>query len=69
MNTRSKDFNPVFDFDESSRLWNANKKKLKNGCYEYVCGNELDNGLFCKRTIKKLGCCPAHKKPRSDLVV
>lgn len=29
----------VFDFDESIREWNANKKKLKNGCYEYVCGH------------------------------
>jgi hypothetical protein len=28
----------VFDFDESIIAWNANKKKLNNGCYEYVCG-------------------------------
>jgi len=25
----------VFDFDNSSRAWLANKVKLQNGCYEY----------------------------------
>jgi len=24
------------DFDEASRLWNANKKKMKNCTYQYV---------------------------------
>ena len=24
------------DFDEASRAWNLNKRKLRNGCYEYV---------------------------------
>ena len=34
----------VFDFDESSREWNANKKKRDNGCYEYICGHVKSTG-------------------------
>jgi len=41
------------DFDEASRHWNANKKRLTNGCYQYVCGTPLANGLFCKRKMCK----------------
>ena len=53
----------VFDFDESSNAWNANKKKLDNGCYEYVCGhiNEKTN----KKCMNKTMCgskCRYHRK-------
>lgn len=39
MRTRSqtKQLSPDIDFDGASRAWNANKKKLANGCYEYIC--------------------------------
>lgn len=45
------------DFDEASRLWNSNKKKLSTGCYKYVCGRELKTGKFCKNNIS----CAIHK--------
>lgn len=45
------------DFDEASRLWNANKKKLPNGCFMYVCGAITKNGNFCKNKS-----CAKHKQ-------
>jgi len=55
MQTRSQTRKPIFevniDFDEASRYWNANKKKIGNGCYIYVCGEPLKNGNFCKRHL------------------
>lgn len=32
----------VIDFDESSRAWNQNKRRIGNGMYEYVCKNHFD---------------------------
>jgi hypothetical protein len=57
------DYIPLeIDFDEASRLWNANKKKISNGCYQYVCGIPLENETFCKRKICKTGqYCSIHK--------
>ena len=53
---------PVIDFDEASRCWHANKKRLMNGCYQYVCGTELAEGTFCKRkTCKNSVTCLIHK--------
>ena len=37
------------DFDGASEAWNSNKRKLANGCYEYVCGAKLANGKKCCR--------------------
>ncbi len=37
------------DFDGASEAWNSNKRKLANGCYEYVCGAKLANGQKCCR--------------------
>jgi hypothetical protein len=34
--TRSKNLLPTIDFDEASREWMKNKKKLENGTYEYI---------------------------------
>jgi hypothetical protein len=39
---QNKDVNrPLFtldiDFDEASRAWNANKKRMPNGEYRYIC--------------------------------
>ena len=31
---------PRIDFDEASRAWNQNKKKIDNGCYIYICGHK-----------------------------
>ena len=57
MNTRSKtnqEKPPIYsveiDFDEASRAWRANKVKLDNGCYKYVCGKLLkNNSSYCLR--------------------
>lgn len=46
------------DFDEASRAWNANKKKIGNGCYVYVCGTLLKNGKHCQNSV----ACHIHKK-------
>jgi hypothetical protein len=51
-----------FDFDESSRAWNANKKKVENACYIYVCGHIKTTGKKC---MNKTNCgefCRFHKK-------
>jgi hypothetical protein len=49
------------DFNEASNLWNANKKKIKNCCYNYVCGKELSNGCYCKKSIYKFDRCRIHQ--------
>lgn len=50
------------DFDEASRLWKSNKKKMANCCYKYVCGYELKNGEFCKNnSCKTSQYCSKHK--------
>jgi len=59
MKTRSqtikRELDVNIDFDEASQYWNANKKRTGNGCYTYVCGKQLKNGKFCKRTQHKEG--------------
>jgi len=69
MKTRSqtaKELNELevnIDFDYASKMWNANKKKLLNGCYQYVCGKELNNSCFCKRKLAKNSpFCYVHNK-------
>jgi hypothetical protein len=64
-NNSNKQCTPVyygefeFDFDDSSKHWNANKKKIENACYIYVCGyiksktgkkcmNKTNCGVFCR---------------------
>jgi hypothetical protein len=59
--SQSREFEVNIDFDEASKLWNSNKKRLNNGCYEYVCGKQLENGLFCKRKLKNSQFCWIHK--------
>jgi len=34
--TRSKNLLPKIDFDEASREWMKNKKKIGNGVYVYI---------------------------------
>jgi hypothetical protein len=51
------------DFDEASEAWNANKKKLSNGCYQYVCGKPISDGGFCKKKNHKNSThCYMHSK-------
>lgn len=53
----------VIDFEEATREWTANKRRLNNGCYRYVCGTPLLSGKFCQRLPSKGGCvCPGHSK-------
>lgn len=40
------------DFDDAHNEWEANKKKLANGMYAYLCMKPLKNGKKCKRV-----CC------------
>ena len=51
----------VFDFDESSEAWHANKKKLANGCYQYICGTITKTGKKCMRKPCENEKCTLHK--------
>jgi hypothetical protein len=69
MKTRSQtkliEYTVDIDFDEASNFWNANKKKIANCCYQYVCGEKLKNGNFCKRNIvKDSTTCSIHKNKK-----
>ena len=59
--SQSKILETVIDFDQASKYWNSNKKKLNNGCYQYVCGEQLNNGSFCKKNSSNSGKCHLHK--------
>ena len=65
MQTRSQSKQNILefniDFDEASRMWNSNKKKLPNGCYKYVCGKVLKNGKFCQNSTNNDKFCGNHK--------
>jgi hypothetical protein len=51
------------DFDGASIAWNANKKKLTDGCYQYVCGQTLKDGSVCKKKNHKNSThCYMHSK-------
>jgi len=51
------------DFDGASEAWNANKKKLADGCYQYVCGQTLKDGSVCKnKNHKNSTHCYMHSK-------
>ena len=40
------------DFDDAHDEWSANKKRLANGNYVYLCGKETYGARKCRR-----GCC------------
>jgi hypothetical protein len=57
------------DFDEASEGWMANKRKLANGMYRYICGFQKTDGKKCMRApaANQSGCwyhsrAPAKKK-------
>jgi hypothetical protein len=59
------EFELEFDFDDASKQWNANKKKIENACYIYVCGyvNEK-TGKKCMKKSKCGECCYIHRKTK-----
>lgn len=59
----------IIDFDEASKAWNSNKKKLDNGCYQYFCKSLTKSGDKCNNTsITGSEYCFIHsKKLRSKL--
>lgn len=63
MRTRSQ-VSVEIDFDEASKYWNANKRRVGNApIYEYVCGAICKNGQFCqKRPVKNDRHCIIHQK-------
>ena len=61
MFTRSKTRVEI-DFDESSRAWLKNKKKLPNCTYEYLCEHKYKNDKTCKKTRVGEYFCSLHQK-------
>lgn len=58
----TKELTVDIDFDEASRCWLSNKKRLTNGTYQYVCGSQLKDGSHCKRkSFKNSIFCYQHK--------
>lgn len=60
----------IIDFDEASKAWNSNKKKLDNGCYQYICGALTKKGNTCKnKPLTGHNFCAIHQemKIRSKL--
>jgi hypothetical protein len=79
MNTRSKtrqllqELEFVFDFDNASECWKANKKSTGNGCYTYICGAVLKTGGggggggVCQRSPMKCSdFCSLHSKKNKN---
>ena len=73
MNTRSKtiqllkELEFVFDFDNASECWKANKKSIGNGCYTYICGAGLKTGGVCQRSPMKCSdFCSLHSKKNKN---
>jgi len=60
----------VFDFDNASECWKANKKSIGNGCYTYICGAVLKTGGgggggVCQRSPMKCSdFCSVHSKKK-----
>ena len=54
------------DFDDAHDCWMANKKKMGNGTYVYICGKPMRNGKCCQRiqccTIGLYSGCTTHYK-------
>jgi hypothetical protein len=39
----------VIDFDGASAAWRANKRRMGNGCYKYVCESITKTGKNCTK--------------------
>lgn len=53
-------FNADF-FDKSSLEWRKNKKKLPNGCFQYICGAITKKNTICQNKTKGACRCHIHK--------
>ena len=54
-------FDNYIDFNEASKEWIKNKRKIKNGTYEYICNYIDKNGQTCKN---KNYYCKKHLQPK-----
>lgn len=55
------------DFDGASEAWNMNKKRLPNGCYEYVCEAITRTGKkCCRKAIFASEYCLGHSKMENN---
>jgi hypothetical protein len=55
----------IFDFDESSRAWKANKRSIGNGSYVYVCQKPTITGKTCARKcLAGIDFCSVHKNKK-----
>ena len=64
-NKQSKvhNFIETYSFDDASDAWNANKKKIGQGCYKYICGYIKHNGNKCNKVrYKDYTYCNFHYK-------
>lgn len=50
MKTRSQTYIVEIDFDEASREWLKNKRKLRDATYKYKCMRQFMSGRYCSRT-------------------
>jgi hypothetical protein len=67
MLTRNKAQYLEFNFDEASLLWRANKKRLSNGCYEYICIGQTIKGRQCRQNPTKFSdYCKCHNPINSS---
>ena len=56
------------DFDEASKAWHQNKKKLEEGTYIYVCGKPTLKGTPCQNKPMNGKCvCFKHKNYRNTI--
>lgn len=57
----------IFDFDESSRAWKANKRSIGNGSYVYVCQKPTITGKTCnKKCLAGIDFCSIHKNKNKN---
>lgn len=60
MQTRSQSREFKIDFDEASRAWMQNKKRVGQS-YIYICGKSLRNGKTCLNTrVDNQETCKRH---------
>lgn len=58
----------VIDFDGASAAWRANKRRMGNGCYKYVCESITKTGKKCtKDSITSSTFCNIHSKNKCSI--
>ncbi len=58
LNNNMQQYEVNIDFDEASKAWMANKTRLSNCTYKYICGATTKKGTRCLNTPN----CNIHKK-------